>query len=194
MCGGCVSRIDASGFRRSRLLRGRALRLAPRGFGNRQIAFTPCRRGVRASSRRPLPFLPETGRTSTRFVALSPPARSSRSPAHGRNPPTAPGLRLRGGCGAMLSSRAAPPSHPPRHASAGGVRAPSRSSRTVRSTAPRSAYIQSQDIHEITVRMKSSPPPARTNILFRVEFSPRLGDRVDAAVSRLHRKGQTRKG
>ena len=141
-----VLRIGASGFRRSRLLRKRMLRLASRGLGNRQIAFTPCRRGVRASSRRPLPFLPETGRTSTRFVALSLPARSSRSPAHGRDPSTAPGLRLRGGCGAMLSSRAAPPSHPPRHASAGGVRAPSRSSRTVRSTAPRSAHIQSQDI------------------------------------------------
>ena len=52
-----------------------------------------------------------------------------------------PGLRLRGGCGAMLSSRATPPAHPPRHASVGGVHAPSRSSRTVRSTAPRlSAY------------------------------------------------------
>ena len=99
-----------------------------------------------------------------RIVALSLPARSSRSPAHGLVPPTAPGLRLRGGCGAMLSSRAAPPSHPPRHASAGGVRAPSRSSRTVHSTAPCSAYIQSQDIHETTVRMKSSPSPARSDI------------------------------
>ena len=164
VCGGCVSRTGASGFRRSRLSRGRMLRLAPRGFGNRQIAFTPGRRGVRASSRRPLPFLPETGRTSTRFVAISLPARSSRSPAHGRVPPTAPGLRLRGGCGAMLSSRAAPPSHPPRHASVGGVRAPSRSSRTVRSTAPCSTYIQSQDIHAITVRMKSFPSPARSDM------------------------------
>ena len=34
-----VWRIGASGFRRSRLLRKRMLRLASRGFGNRQIAF-----------------------------------------------------------------------------------------------------------------------------------------------------------
>ena len=191
-----MSRICASGFRRSRLLRGRALRLAPRGIGNRQIAFTPCRRGVRASSRRPLPFLPETGRTSTRFVAISLPARSSRSPAHGLVPPTAPGLRLRGGCGAMLSSRAAPPSHPPRHASAGGVRAPSRSSRTVRSTAPCSAYLESLDIYATMLRRNLLATMARTNVdnLFRLEFSPRPGDRVDAAVSRLHRRRQTRKG
>ena len=64
-------------------MRGRMLRLAPRGFGNRQIAFTPGRRGVHASARRPRPCLPETGRTSTGIVALSRPARSSRSPVHG---------------------------------------------------------------------------------------------------------------
>ena len=136
-----VRRTGASGFRRSRLLRGRALRLAPRGFGNRKIAFAPGRRGVRAPSRRPLPCLPETGRTSTGLIALSRPARSSRSPAHTCIGRQAPGLRLRGGCGAMLSSRAAPPSHPPRHAPDVRIRAPSRSSRTVRSTAPRSAYL-----------------------------------------------------
>ena len=134
---GCVRRIGASGFRRSRLSRGRMLRLAPRGFGNRQIAFAPGRRGVRAPSRRPLPCLPETGRTSTGLIALSRPARSSRSPAHACIGRQSPGLRLRGGCGAMLSSRAAPSSHPQRHAPDVRIRAPSRSSRTVRSTAPR---------------------------------------------------------
>ena len=36
------------------LVRKRALRLASRGFGNRQIAVTPCRRAVRAFS--PVPF------------------------------------------------------------------------------------------------------------------------------------------
>ena len=60
-----VGRIGASGVRRSRLLRGRELHLAPRGFGNREIAFAPGRRGVHASARRPRPSFPETSRTST---------------------------------------------------------------------------------------------------------------------------------
>ena len=46
-------RRGASGFRRSRLLRKRMLRLASRGFGNREIAFAPCRFGVHALSLRP---------------------------------------------------------------------------------------------------------------------------------------------
>ena len=68
----CVWRIGASGFRRSRLLRKRMLRLASRGFGNREIAFTPCRFGVHALSLRPRPSFPETGRTSTGIGRVRP--------------------------------------------------------------------------------------------------------------------------
>ena len=67
-----VWRIGASGFRRSRLLRKRMLRLASRGFGNREIAFTPCRFGVHALSLRPRPSFPETGRTSTGIGRVRP--------------------------------------------------------------------------------------------------------------------------
>ena len=68
----CVWRRGASGFRRSRLLRKRMLRLASRGFGNRQIAFAPCRFGVHALSLRPRPSFPETGRTSTGIGRVRP--------------------------------------------------------------------------------------------------------------------------
>ena len=67
-----VWRRGASGFRRSRLLRKRMLRLASRGFGNREIAFTPCRFGVHALSLRPRPSFPETGRTSTGIGRVRP--------------------------------------------------------------------------------------------------------------------------
>ena len=95
-------------------------------------------------------------------------ARSSRSSARVRVPPPDAWLASAGRMrrDAVVSRRPALASAAP--CAAGGVRAPSRSSRTVRSTAPGSAHIQSQDIHEITVRMKSSPSPARTNILFRI--------------------------
>ena len=105
-----------------------------------------------------------------------------------------PGLRLRGGCGAMLSSRAAPPAHPPRHASVGGVRAPSRSSRTVRSTAPRLSA-DSITMHLCNyVAEKNCSPNGKNQCLrlFRTRFSSRRGDRVDAAVLRLHRKEDRR--
>ena len=59
------------------------------------------------------------------------------APATRRIPPAAPGSRLRGGCGAMLSSRAAPPAHPRRHPRRAAPRSPSRSSRPPRSAAPR---------------------------------------------------------
>ena len=120
-------------------------RVAPCAAGARQSADclrprSPRRPRVRASA---APFVsgnrPHFHGDLSRFRV--PRARPGhRRTAAFRRP--APGLRLRGGCGAMLSSRAAPPAHPPRHASVGGVRAPSRSSRTIRSTAPRlSAYI-----------------------------------------------------
>ena len=117
-------------------------RVAPCAAGARQSADclrprSPRRPRVRASAA-PLSSgnRPHFHGDSSRFRV--PRARPGhRRTAAFRRP--APGLRLRGGCGAMLSSRAAPPAHPPRHASVGGVRAPSRSSRTVRSTAPRSS-------------------------------------------------------
>ena len=115
-------------------------RVAPCAAGARQSADclrprSPRRPRVRASA---APFVsgnrPHFHGDSSRFRV--PRARPGhRRTAAFRRP--APGLRLRGGCGAMLSSRATPPAHPPRHASVGGVRAPSRSSRTVRSIAPR---------------------------------------------------------
>ena len=117
-------------------------RVAPCATGARQSADclrprSPRRPRVRASAA-PLSSgnRPHFHGDSSRFRV--PRARPGhRRTAAFRRP--APGLRLRGGCGAMLSSRAAPPAHPPRHASVGGVRAPSRSSRMVRSTAPRSS-------------------------------------------------------
>ena len=119
-------------------------RVAPCAAGARQSADclrprSPRRPRVRASA------APLSSGNRPHFHGDSSRSRVPRArPGHRRTAAfrrPAPGLRLRGGCGAMLSSRAAPPAHPPRHASVGGVRAPSRSSRTVRSTAPRlSAY------------------------------------------------------
>ena len=97
---GGVWRIGASGFRRSRLLRKRMLRLASRGFGNREIAFTPCRFGVHALSLRPRPSSPETGRTSTGIGRVRP--FRARGLAH-RGRPDAHGTpeRARATCGAV---------------------------------------------------------------------------------------------
>ena len=114
-------------------------RVAPCAAGARQSADclrprSPRRPRVRASA---APFV--SGNRPHFHGDSSRPRVPRARPGHRRTAAfrrPAPGLRLRGGCGAMLSSRAAPPAHPPRHASVGGVRAPSRSSRTVRSTAP----------------------------------------------------------
>ena len=100
-----------------------------------------------------------------------------------------PGLRLRGGCGAMLSSRAAPPAHPPRHPPpAAPARLASPRARPVRPLHG-SAHIQSQGVCVTMVRrnfIEILSLTARTNReeLLRIEFSSRLGDRVDAAVLR----------
>ena len=111
----------------------------------------PCAAGVRQSRDCLRPRSPRRPRA---FAAASPSVSGNRPHFHGdaravarrplvpapatrRIPPAAPGSRLRAGCGAMLSSRAAPPAHPRRHPRRAAPRSPSRSSRPPRSAAPR---------------------------------------------------------
>ena len=56
----------------------RMLRLASRGFGNRQIAFTPCRFAVHALSLRPLPCFRKSAALSRVMVATARIVRSYR--------------------------------------------------------------------------------------------------------------------
>ena len=72
------------------------LRLASRGFGNRQIAFTPCRFAVHALSLRPLPCFRKSAALSRVMVAVARIVRSYRRRRSGafRRP------RLAGVCGA----------------------------------------------------------------------------------------------
>ena len=69
---------------------------------------------------RPFRFSPEIGRASRRALGCWS-GRLDPAPAESADRRGARGGRLRRGCGAMLSSRAAPHPHPPRHASPGGV-------------------------------------------------------------------------
>ena len=77
-------------------MRKRMLRLASRGFGNRQIAFTPCRFAVHALSLRPLPCFRKSAALSRVMVATARIVRSYRRRRSGafRRP------RLAGVCGA----------------------------------------------------------------------------------------------
>jgi hypothetical protein len=68
---------------------------------------------------RPFRFFPEIGRASRRALGCRS-GRLAPAPAESADRRGARGGRLRRGCGAMLSSRAAPHPHPPRHASPGG--------------------------------------------------------------------------
>ena len=126
-----------------------------------QAHVAPCVTGVRQSADclHPLPL-----RRPCAFASASPFVSGNRPHFHGDwsrpSVPRArpghrracafrrrtPGLRLRGGCGAMLSSRAAPPAHPPRHPPAA---APARlASPRARPTRPilGSAQLQSQGV------------------------------------------------
>ena len=69
---------------------------------------------------RPFRLFPEIGRTSRRALGCRS-GRLAPAPAENAGRRGARVGRLRRGCGAMLSSRAAPHPHPPRHASHGGV-------------------------------------------------------------------------
>ena len=102
----------ASGFRRSQLSCGRMLRLASRGFGNRQIAFTPCPFGVHAPTRRLLSSFRKPAAHSRRLIGLSSVPRSARHRRHGCFSPQAHSLRLRGEYAARLTPHPVSPAHP----------------------------------------------------------------------------------
>ena len=127
----------ASGFRRSQLSCGRMLRLASRGFGNREIAFTPCPFGVHAPTRRLLSSFRKPAAHSRRLIGLSSVPRSARHRRHGCFSPQAHSLRLRGEYGAR---RYASPRLARASASLfayGGIRPPCQSSRETSSSPQR---------------------------------------------------------
>ena len=115
-------------------------------------------------------------------------ARSSRSSARVRVPPPDAWLASAGRMrrDAVVSRRPARASAAP--SAAGGARAPSQSSRTARPAAPRlrASPIARCLRNHGAEKFGSLILMARTNIeeLLRIEFSLRLGDRVDAAVLR----------
>ena len=164
-----VWRRGASGFRRSRLLRKRMLRLASRGFGNREIAFAPCRFGVHALSLRPRPSFPETGRTST-GIGRARPFRAL-VPVIGARARSAAG-RLACVCGADAARccRLAPPRPAAPRLRAAAI------ARHLRNHGAEKFYPWRQ---EPTLMAGTN----REELLL-IEFSSRLGDRVDAAVLR----------
>ena len=137
-----------------------------------QAHVAPCVTGVRQSQDclRPLPL-----RRPCVFASASPFVSGNRPHFHGDwsrpSVPRArpgrrracafrrrtPGLRLRGGCGAILSSRAAPPAHPPRHPPpAAPARLASPRARPVRPLHG-SAHIQSQGVYTTMARRNLSP-------------------------------------
>ena len=107
---------------------GRALRLASRGFGNRQITFTPRRHDVHV----PCAGRLACSRKSAAFHARAFGRRLGRARfgTGGRALIAATRLkrRLRRVGGAMLSSRAASHPHPPLHPHRGGAHPPCRHS------------------------------------------------------------------
>ena len=115
-----VCSVVASDFRRSRA-RAKA-RVAACVTGSRQSQ--DCRRPLpprrpRAFAR-PFRFFPEIVRASRRALGRQS-GRLAPAPAEIAGRRGSRGGRLRRGCGAMLSSRAAPHPHPPRRAPPGGA-------------------------------------------------------------------------
>jgi hypothetical protein len=92
---------------------GRALRLASRGFGNRRIAFTPCRFAVRAPCAGRLARFRKSAAFHGRAIGRRRVRARFGTGGSALIAAVRPEGRLRRVGGAMLSSRAAPHPHPP---------------------------------------------------------------------------------